>query len=98
MSISVSELDPGSWVIFELPGFTSATAGTPRKDSLDALRKASSTSYYRGEGSLVGQADLDRRRRRRWPWRRGRGDSRGRESSEEAAEPEYVGPRRLSYG
>jgi cell migration-inducing and hyaluronan-binding protein len=51
MSVSVSELDAGSWVIFELPGFTSATAGTPQ-DSLEALRNASSTSYYRGDGSL----------------------------------------------
>ena len=51
MSVSVSELNTGSWVIFELPGFTSATAGTPQ-DSLDALRNATSTSYYRGEGSL----------------------------------------------
>jgi cell migration-inducing and hyaluronan-binding protein len=51
MSISVSELDAGSWVMFELPGFTTATAGTPQ-DSLDALRKATTTSYYRGEGSL----------------------------------------------
>ena len=51
MSVSVSELDAGSWVIFELPGFTSATTGTPQ-DSLAALRNASSTSYYRGEGSL----------------------------------------------
>ena len=51
MSISVSELDAGSWVIFELPGFTSATTGTPQV-SLDALRSASTTSYYRGDGSL----------------------------------------------
>jgi hypothetical protein len=51
MSISVSELDSGSWVMFELPGFSTATTGTPQ-DSLDALRNASSTSYYRGEGSL----------------------------------------------
>jgi cell migration-inducing and hyaluronan-binding protein len=51
MSVSVSELNAGAWVIFELPGFTSATAGTPQ-DSLDALRNATSTSYYRGEGSL----------------------------------------------
>jgi cell migration-inducing and hyaluronan-binding protein len=51
MSVSVSELNAGSWVIFELPGFTSAASGTAQ-DSLDALRKATSTSYYRGEGSL----------------------------------------------
>ncbi len=51
LSISVRELDSGSWVILELPGFTTATSGTPQ-DSLDALRSASSTSYYRGEGAL----------------------------------------------
>ena len=51
MSVSVSELAAGSSVIFELPGFSSATTATPQ-DSLEALRNASSTSYYRGEGSL----------------------------------------------
>jgi cell migration-inducing and hyaluronan-binding protein len=51
VNISVRELDSGSWVIFELPGFTTTNAGTPQ-NSLDALRNASSTSYYRGEGSL----------------------------------------------
>jgi hypothetical protein len=51
MSINVRELDSGSWVIVELPGFTTATTGTAL-DSLDALRNASSTSYYRGEGAL----------------------------------------------
>jgi hypothetical protein len=51
MSVSVSELDAGSWVIFELPGFTSANAGASQ-DSLAALRTATTTSYYRGEGSL----------------------------------------------
>jgi cell migration-inducing and hyaluronan-binding protein len=51
MSLSLRELDPGSWMIFELPGFTTAAAGTSQK-SLDALRKASATSYYKGKGSL----------------------------------------------
>ena len=51
MNISVSELDSGSWVIFELPGFATANAGTPQ-NSLDALRSATSTSYYKGDGSL----------------------------------------------
>ena len=51
MSISLSELDSGSWVIFELPGFTTAATGTAQ-NSLDALRSASSTSYYKGEGAL----------------------------------------------
>ena len=51
MSLSVSELNAGSWVIFELPGFTTAASGTAQ-DSLDALRKATATSYYKGNGSL----------------------------------------------
>jgi len=51
LSLSVSELDAGSWVMFELPGFTTAASGTAQ-DSLDALRKATTTSYYKGNGSL----------------------------------------------
>jgi hypothetical protein len=51
LTLSLSELDSGSWVIFELPGFTTAASGTPQ-DSLDALRKASATSYYKGKDSL----------------------------------------------
>ena len=51
MSLTLTEMDAGSWVIFELPGFTTAASGTPQ-DSLDALRKASATSYYKGKDSL----------------------------------------------
>ena len=51
LPINVKELDSGSWVIFELPGFTTAASGT-EQSSLDALRKASDTSYYKGNGSL----------------------------------------------
>ena len=51
VSLTLNELDPGSWVIFELPGFTTAASGTAT-DSLDALRQASATSYYKGNGSL----------------------------------------------
>jgi cell migration-inducing and hyaluronan-binding protein len=51
LNINVKELDSGSWVMFELPGFTTANSGTPQ-DSLDALRNASATSYYQGNGSL----------------------------------------------
>jgi cell migration-inducing and hyaluronan-binding protein len=51
LSLSVTELDAGSWVMFELPGFTTAASGT-EQSSLDALRKASDTSYYKGNGSL----------------------------------------------
>ena len=37
--------------MFELPGFTTAASGTP-EDSLDALRKADGTSYYKGKDAL----------------------------------------------
>ena len=51
LNINVKELDAGSWVMFELPGFTTASSGTAQ-ESLDALRKANTTSYYKGTGSL----------------------------------------------
>lgn len=51
LNINVKELDTGSWVMFELPGFTTAASGTA-VDSLDALRMASATSYYKGDDSL----------------------------------------------
>ena len=51
LNISLRELDNGSWVIFELPGYSTAAAGTAQT-SMDALRSASGTSYYRGEGTL----------------------------------------------
>ena len=51
VSLSLTELDRGSWVIFELPGFTTAASGAPQ-NSLDALRQASDTSYYKGPDSL----------------------------------------------
>jgi len=44
-------MNKDSWVLFELPGFASAASGT-KQDSLDALRKASETSYFRGENAL----------------------------------------------
>jgi cell migration-inducing and hyaluronan-binding protein len=51
VNLSVSELDKDSWVIFELPGFTTAASGA-EQSSLDALRKATATSYFKGNGSL----------------------------------------------
>jgi hypothetical protein len=51
VSLSLTELDAGSWVIFELPGFTTAAAGA-EQSSLDALRTASATSYYKGQDAL----------------------------------------------
>ena len=51
MNLTLSELDAGSWVIFELPGFTTAAAGS-EQSSLDALRKASDTSYFKDKDAL----------------------------------------------
>ena len=49
--ISLSEMAKGSWVVFELPGFANATSGT-KQDSIDALRKASETSYFKGPDAV----------------------------------------------
>ena len=51
VSLTLSQLDNGSWVIFELPGFTTAASGT-EQSSLDALRAASDTSYFKGQDAL----------------------------------------------
>ncbi len=51
VSLTLSAMDNGSWVVFELPGFTTAEAGA-EQSSLDALRDAGSTSYYNGEDAL----------------------------------------------
>jgi hypothetical protein len=51
VSLSLAEMDQDSWVIFELPGFTNAASGT-QQDSMDALRNASETSYFRDENGL----------------------------------------------
>jgi cell migration-inducing and hyaluronan-binding protein len=51
VNLSLAELDSGSWVIFELPGFKTAASGT-EQGSLDALRRASDTSYYKGKDAL----------------------------------------------
>jgi hypothetical protein len=51
VSLSLAEMDQGAWVIFELPGFTKAASGT-EQPSMDALRKANATSYFRGGDAL----------------------------------------------
>ena len=51
VSLTLTEMDSGSWVIFEMPGFTTAASGTPQ-GSLDALRKASDTSYFKDKDAL----------------------------------------------
>ena len=40
-----------SWVVFELPGFANATSGK-QQDSIDALRKATETSYFKGPDAV----------------------------------------------
>ena len=51
VTLSLAEMDQGSWVIFELPGFADAASGTEQR-SLDALRQANETSYFRDGDSL----------------------------------------------
>jgi cell migration-inducing and hyaluronan-binding protein len=49
--LNLTELDRGSWVIFQLPGFTTAASGA-EQGSLDALRKAGDTSYFKDKDAL----------------------------------------------
>jgi cell migration-inducing and hyaluronan-binding protein len=51
VTLSLAEMDQGSWVIFELPGFANAASGT-EQGSLDALRKANETSWFRDGDAL----------------------------------------------
>ena len=46
VTLSLAEMDQGSWVIFELPGFANAAAGT-QQGSMDALRQANETSWFK---------------------------------------------------
>jgi cell migration-inducing and hyaluronan-binding protein len=49
--ISLTEMGKGSWVVFELPGFANADSGK-QQESLDALRKATETSYFKGPDAV----------------------------------------------
>ncbi len=51
ISLSVRQMNQGSWVVFDLPGFTAAAAWK-QQNSMDALRKASETSYFRDKDDL----------------------------------------------
>jgi len=51
LSLSLREMDDGSSVIFELPGFTTAAGGAAAA-SLAALREAGETSYFNADGTL----------------------------------------------
>ena len=51
VALSLSEMAKDSWVVFELPGFANATSGK-QQDSIDALRKATETSYFKGPDAV----------------------------------------------
>ncbi|MDX1563232.1 MAG: hypothetical protein R3305_09910, partial [Gammaproteobacteria bacterium] len=51
LTLSLQEMDEGSYVIFELPEFTTAAAGK-QQSSLDALRAARETSYFKDDERL----------------------------------------------
>ena len=51
VTLSLAEMDTGSWVIFELPGFANASSGTEQR-SLNALRQAKETAWFRDGDTL----------------------------------------------
>jgi hypothetical protein len=51
LAISLREMDQGSFVILQLPGFTTAAAGA-EQSSLEALRGASETAWFKDSDSL----------------------------------------------
>jgi hypothetical protein len=51
LNLTLREMDEGSWVLLELPGFTTAASGT-EQNSLDALRVARETSYFKDADAL----------------------------------------------
>ena len=51
LELHAIEMDEGAWVLLEIPGFTTADAGTAVA-SLDALRKADDTAYYKAGDAL----------------------------------------------
>jgi cell migration-inducing and hyaluronan-binding protein len=51
VSMSLTEMAKDSWVVFELPGFSTATSGK-QQDTIDALRKATETSYFKGPDAV----------------------------------------------
>jgi cell migration-inducing and hyaluronan-binding protein len=51
LTLNLREMDKGSSVVFELPGFTNADGGE-RAPSLEALRAASKTAFFKDKDSL----------------------------------------------
>jgi cell migration-inducing and hyaluronan-binding protein len=58
LSLSLREMDDGSWVVFELPGYA-ASAGGREVSSLAELRDASETSFFKGDGTLWAKLVVD---------------------------------------
>jgi cell migration-inducing and hyaluronan-binding protein len=51
VGLRLYEMDQGSWVVIELPEFTTAASGT-EQSSLVALRNASETSWFKDADAL----------------------------------------------
>jgi G8 domain len=51
VTLSLAEMDQGSWVVFEFPGFAKAASGK-QQGSLSALRQASETSWFTDGNAL----------------------------------------------
>jgi cell migration-inducing and hyaluronan-binding protein len=51
LSLALREMDKGSWVLFELPGFSKSAAGKV-ETSLAALRAANDTAYFKDGDKL----------------------------------------------
>ncbi|WAT17936.1 G8 domain-containing protein [Aurantiacibacter sp. MUD11] len=51
LALSLREMDEGSFVIFELPGFAASASGAEQA-SLDALRAAGETAFFKDDDSL----------------------------------------------
>ncbi|MBO9498028.1 MAG: G8 domain-containing protein [Novosphingobium sp.] len=58
LTLTLTEMDNGAWVIFELPGFAAA-AGGKQEPSLAALRDARETSYFSDKGTLWAKLVVD---------------------------------------
>ncbi|OYX07943.1 MAG: hypothetical protein B7Z08_11530, partial [Sphingomonadales bacterium 32-68-7] len=58
LSLSLTEMDDGSWIILELPGYAAAT-GAAQAPSLAALREARRTSYYSENGTMWAKLVVD---------------------------------------
>jgi len=51
LTLTLREMDDGAWVIFQLPGF-GTTAGRAEQASLDALRAADATAWFKDGDTL----------------------------------------------